>query len=61
MRYVIFSLVETWESGSPMFWSNQDGWGPLSAATRFPSTNYDLPTIGSDDAAWVLESPSKEE
>jgi len=56
--FVIFSLTKSLMNPAeePMFWSRLDGWVPLWAATRYPSTEYDLPRGDVTDAQWVLLS-----
>jgi hypothetical protein len=54
-HFVIFSEMETAEnSGNPLFWSNQDGWGSLETATVFTEKEKNSLTLPLPDGAWVM-------
>jgi hypothetical protein len=60
---VIHSPSESALQGEPTFWSNEIGWGDLSAATRFMEEerqSVNLPVSSGNDAEWLhLEDAQK--
>lgn len=57
--YLIYSPTESARRDGAGFWSNDDGWGTLNAATLFSAdviTRMDLPIATGRDAQVVLWS-----